>query len=1006
MGRFVVLGTLGEGGMGTVLEAFDRTLDRRVALKVLRHGIAAQHRERLVREAKAMAKLSHPNVVQVYEVGEADSETFIAMEFLRGQTLREWSDREPRPGWRASVEVYLQAGEGLSAAHGAGVIHRDFKPTNAFIDERDRVRVLDFGLARRASTPPTSRAPLPSVVESDSLAFDTPLTRTGAVLGTPAYMPPEQLEGHEADERSDQFSFCVALYEALYGRRPFEGRTIAELRASLAAGVPTTTPPGSGVPTSLRRILIRGLATAPEERWPSMDALLGALRRQVAPRKRARVVIGGVIGVGLLSVGFAQYSEFAGRCSGARGELEGIWDEAQRQKLGDAIVATELSYAEDTRDRVLPRLDEYASRWVGKHTEVCEATSVRREQSTEVMDLRMACLRTRRVALAEAVSVLAEADATRVEGAINLVTRLPSLDRCDDVEALRSTLPIPEDEQTAADVERLREQLARVRAMWLAGAVLDALELVEPIVTQAEILRFAPLVAEARYERGSILRHTGDPEAAASDSEAAYLSAAALRHREVEGWAVTQLASVTGVGLAQHASGLQWAKTALALARDPYSKVKALGATGGISRAAGEYEAALDSFERSLVLSRDDLGPAHPTVSTALNNVGTVLESMGRYDEALARFSEALALDENNYGPDHPNIAHQLNNICVALLKKGDAEQALGPCERALAIRERALGPRSLAAADSLENIGIAHGKLGRFDDEAAAYKRALEIRTERLGAEHPKTADSVHCLGESLQRRGQPGLALEHFRRALAAREASLGEHHANVGASLDSIGAILVKRGEFEEALAVRRRALAIREQAMGREHPDVARSRHGIAQTLRKLGKHDAALVEFKRALEIKQVSLGPRHPSMATTLNSLGTLYRDRGELDEALAYLERALSIKQEVNGPEHPAVCSTLHNIGLIHQDRGELEQAKARFERVLAITERASGPDHPNLAYPLTGLGVVDRVYTDLAVIAVTPEGFRVIECAPGIDLETVRSKTGAEALPPANGA
>ena len=632
LGRYVVLGILGEGGMGTVLEAFDRSLDRRVALKVLRRGLAAQHRERLVREAMAMAKLSHPNVVQVYEIGEANGETFIAMEFLRGQTLRAWSKRTPRPGWRECVDVYLQAGEGLAAAHSADVVHRDFKPSNAFIDERGRVRVLDFGLARRASAIPTEPL-LPAFADDDSLGFDTPLTRTGSILGTPAYMPPEQLAGHEADARADQFSFCVALYEALYGQRPFQGSTLAELRVSLAAGVDAA-PRGSPAPASLHRIIIRGLAAKPDERWPSMDALLSALRGQLTPRKRGRLAIGAVVGAGLLSLGVARYTELQGRCTGARAELAGVWDDAQRQKLGDAIVATELSYAEATRARVVPRLDDYARRWADKHTEVCEATSVRREQSAEVMDLRMACLRTRRVALAESIAVLLEADATRVEGAVKLVTSLPALERCDDLEALRSTIPLPDDEQTAAEVERLRDQLARVRAVRKAGAALEALELIEPIVTRAENAHFAPLLAEARNERGKILRQTGDPEAAARDFETAYLSAATLRHRDVERSAVTYLATATGYGLRQTSTGLQWGKTALALANDPRAKSSALRAIGAIQGSAGEYDAALDSFRQALEIRRSALGPDHPSLSSSINNVGTVFE---RWDDMKKR---------------------------------------------------------------------------------------------------------------------------------------------------------------------------------------------------------------------------------------------------------------------------------------------------------------------------------------------------------------------------------
>lgn len=285
LGRFVLRGPLGRGGMGTVLEAYDASLDREVALKVLHPTLARPHARRLVREARALAKLSHPNVVQVYDVGEAEGRTFIAMELVRGQTLREWQERLPRPGWRACVRAYLQAGQGLAAAHAAGLVHRDFKPSNCIIDDDGRVRVLDFGLVRAledGADDEVSSTGRPRGARDERLADS--LTNTGVVLGTAAYMPLEQLEGRPVDARGDQFSFCAALYEALHGERPFACESLDELMAAVASDVVRPPPPGTRVPKSLRRALLRGLLADPARRWPSMAALLTELRHVVAPR--------------------------------------------------------------------------------------------------------------------------------------------------------------------------------------------------------------------------------------------------------------------------------------------------------------------------------------------------------------------------------------------------------------------------------------------------------------------------------------------------------------------------------------------------------------------------------------------------------------------------------------------------------------------------------------------------------------------------------------------------
>ncbi len=285
IGPYAILKVLGEGGMGTVYSAYDDRLDRRMAVKRLKPSVRSDLQPRMLREAQALAKLSHPNVVPVYEVGTHQGQLYFAMEYVRGATLHRWQQDEEH-SWLEVLEHYLQAGRGLAAAHAVGLVHRDFKPHNAVVGQDGRVRVLDFGLAAQRGETLDFGSESTIRVARRERALDTPLTETGTVMGTPAYMAPEQMLGGQVDHRSDQFSFCVALWEALYGQRPFEGADATEIQVKIVRGELS----GTGrteVPKEIRSLLARGLRGSPDERWPDLPALLDALQRFV-PSTRGR----------------------------------------------------------------------------------------------------------------------------------------------------------------------------------------------------------------------------------------------------------------------------------------------------------------------------------------------------------------------------------------------------------------------------------------------------------------------------------------------------------------------------------------------------------------------------------------------------------------------------------------------------------------------------------------------------------------------------------------------
>jgi eukaryotic-like serine/threonine-protein kinase len=601
-------------------------------------------------------------------------------------------------------------------------------------------------------------------------------------------------------------------------------------------------------------------------------------------------------------------------CSGARDQLAGVWDDERRQALQDAILGTGLSYAPDTWERVATPLDAYASAWVDAYTEACEATSVRREQSAAVMDLRMGCLRQHRVALREAVDVLAPAEPTRVTQAVTLVARLPALSRCDDVETLRAELPLPEDPEIAEQVVALREGLAQVRTLRHAGAYDQALTDAEAIVARADGLGHAPLRAEALLERGLARQRRAQYEEAARDLERAYLLAAELEHAEVEAAAVGALAIVVGNDRAEHDAGLLWAKTALALASRPRA----------------------DPRERATVLS----------------GIGMVLLGKGALEEALTHHQRALAIFEAALGPDHPDIADLLHNMGTVLLRQGKQDDALTHLRRARSIRERALGPRHPQVAHTLTAIGAVLIQRGEWEPALEHLRLALIIREEAFGPRHPDVATALNNIGAILKQQGQRKDALEHFARALDIQQEVLGARHPRVAYPLNNIGEVLRAEGKYDEALTYLERALAISEEALGPRHPDVASSAANLGNLLQQQKRYDEAEHQYRRALEIQREALPADHPDVASSLVGLARVGLAKNDLEQAREHAEHAVSIREKAKMAPELLAEARFVLARILWNIRGERARSRSLAEQAHTAWSNAGSDDPQTKEY------------------------------------------------------
>ncbi|MBV1858754.1 MAG: serine/threonine protein kinase, partial [Nannocystaceae bacterium] len=406
IGRYDVREALGHGGMGVVYSAWDDSLGRAVALKLLSNssGTSQRRRARMTREAQALAKLSHPNVVQVYEVGKHDDNVFVAMELVEGLTLREWIGQSKRSE-REIEEVFTQAGTGLYAAHQRDLVHRDFKPSNVIVGSDGRVRVVDFGLAYGPGLGTESAEPDREGTTSGRL------TRTGAAMGTPAYMAPEQFRGEVADARADQFSFCVSLFESLTGSRPYRHADLRDDPADAdVAG-------WGSVPRMWRGPLRRGLSIVPADRWPSMEALLKALRRRRIWWRRASWLAAG-------GVGFVLWSQFSGDPVDPCDEVPTIpagWSEGRAEDIASSFAATNAPFAADVWTSARSNIESFATDWTNTRQEICRSSP-----STEAL----ACLERAQTVLAAVLSEYQGVDVSNVGTVHPLSTLLESPNSC------------------------------------------------------------------------------------------------------------------------------------------------------------------------------------------------------------------------------------------------------------------------------------------------------------------------------------------------------------------------------------------------------------------------------------------------------------------------------------------------------------------------------------------------------------------------------------------------
>jgi tetratricopeptide (TPR) repeat protein len=885
IGRFVLLELLGAGGMGMVYAAFDEKLERKVAIKlVATHRGDPRSHDRLLREAQAQARLSHPNVVTVYEVGAVpEGGLFIAMELVKGETLREWQGGTRT--WREIVALYAAAGEGLAAAHRAGLVHRDFKPENVLLGDDGRVRVADFGVAFAAGAQAT-----PGDAPAAASGPPAPaLTEPGAAAGTPGYMAPEQLTGGTVDARSDQFGFCVALFEALYGERPYADYAFAlDERPE-----PRRTEPDPAHPRWLWDVVMRGLSREPERRFPSMDALLAELLRHRGQRRRRILAAAAVAGGLALTAGVAAKLTADAPpppCPPATAELSGIWDDAVKQRVEAALLGTGAPFAARVWTWARAAFDRHAQRWLDAHQAACEATHVRHVQSAELLDRRMECLAGRRRQLAAAAEVLQSRPAQALAHAGELLSSLGDLEPCADTGVLlelgagrpAGAVTAP----TRAQADEVRRRLARAHALLAAGDVGSA----EPVVAEAARLAAEldePIRGEIRFFEGRARLARGEVAAALASFNQASALAVSGRHDEL------------------HAD--IWLTAALT--------------AGKLEQRPAEIEAWLAQGEAWL----RRLGHASDSRRVEVEHArGALRLTAGDARQAVAELTRALERAEALWGKDDPRLILLLRDRAVAYGRLQQPRPALADAERALALGIAAWGPEYPDIARTRRILGLIHiEQLGAMERGVRELTLALELARARLGPDSIEVAITEQALSQAGQYRGDYAAALDHAERAERIFAARWRADHPRRGEALMGIGVLRYMRKDFAGSLTAYEAAYPILRAALGDTHTTVGLLLSNTGETLLALDRAEPARGLFERALDALQRSLGPEHADLAYPLKGLGLSHLSRGRPGDALAPLERALALRTGSAAASDP-------------QELAEIQWALARVLRML----------------------------------------------------------------------
>jgi tetratricopeptide (TPR) repeat protein len=894
LGRYELRSLLGAGGMGQVYAAYDAELDREIAVKVLHPELARQASvlaDRLVRESRLMAKVEHPSVITVYDVGRTDDDAvFIAMELVRGETLGVYLART-KPAWRDILALFERAGAGLAAAHAAGIVHRDFKPDNVLV-ERDarKIVVTDFGIAMDAIAYAAEPAPTPRAVavgtppkgtgspDSSLAGRIARLTAIGAAIGTPAYMAPEQLDASDdVDARADVFAFCVSLWEALFGERPFRGKTISELRAAL-----TSRPraPRTDVPSRVIRALEKGLAIAPADRWPDMTALLRELASIRGARRRT--LIAATAGVTVAIAGTA--------ITGALLLASG----SDRDPCLASLPAIPTTLPID--DVAKARLASAMSAWRVTHASSCNA-----ERDPVQPPAITTCLHARKT---EITAFLEEVQRVGAKASPMARTMLDPY-RCAVPRSGLLVARVPTDPAQRPAVADLRYAGFEIERARDRADFTTAIPAAKKLVADAASNPWPVMRGEVLYLLGTTQAMGGDNKVAMETLR----EAAAAAERAHDDYTATN----------------SWIQLIQSVTFDEGDPVRAL-------EYATYADAALDRLGR----------PANIEVMF-LYYKGTAMTESGAANATNAEplFRRAVELAERS-APQYLDRA--LMGLAYFYEGQGKFADAITVYERAM----RHVVPTDAALHVYHERLAINHAFLGHAEPAETHARKGVELAEKVLGEDNADRAIAHTALAQVLQQIGKLREALAEARIGRVALGKILGERNMRYGEMLALEASILLELEEYKEGLPIAERAceiIAFGTSDVSSNHADCLSTK---ATLLASLDRFDEAERTIATALEVLRATDGPTSARTANAYLLRGELRAYAKQTRDAITDLEMAVSIFSQLQlDPGHVGGAKVMLAQVLYSVDKA---RATAIATEAIAHLETASASWAPVL--------------------------------------------------------